>query len=58
MIYCVNDASALLDDSATYLREDVVRVRPNESYCPHDNDQNDSQHYRVLGNVLTLFVRP
>lgn len=52
------NASALLDDSATYLREDVVRVRPNESYCPHDDDQNDSQHYRVLGNVLTLFVRP
>jgi hypothetical protein len=58
MISCVNDASALLDDSATYLREDVVRVRPNESYRPHDDDQNDSQHHRVLGNVLTLLVGP
>ena len=43
---------------AADLREHVVGIGADQTHRPDNNDQNYGQHYRVFGNVLTLFVLP
>ena len=54
---CGDRVRRLLNRAAN-LRKDIVRVRPDQTDRSHDNDQNDGQHHRVLGDVLTLLVIP
>jgi hypothetical protein len=45
-------------DRASNLREDISRVRADQPHRPHDDDENDRKHHRVLGDILTLFIFP
>jgi len=39
-------------------RKGSVGVRPDEPQCSDYDHQNDSQHHRVLGNVLASILGP
>ncbi len=43
---------------AANLGEYVVGIRSDESNRAYDDDQNHSQHHRVLRNVLAMLIIP
>jgi hypothetical protein len=49
--------TALLN-SASYLRENVIRIGPDQPDGSNYNYQDDSKHHCVLGNILSLFICP
>jgi len=51
----ISGTSALLNRTSR-LREDIVRVGADQPDRPHHNYQNHRQHYRILRDVLALFV--
>jgi len=57
-IHDFKNGNAALLDSATNLREHIVGVRSDEADSADDDDENYSQHHRVLSNVLTTFIIP
>jgi len=50
--------SVLLVQAASNLREHIVGIRTDEANRPNNQNENDSQHYCVFCNVLTLVIRP
>src|SRR5215469_10585784 len=38
------------------LRKDRIRIRPDQPHCADDENENDSEHYGIFGDVLALFV--
>jgi hypothetical protein len=50
--------SSTLLDRARRGGEDGIGVRADESDRPHHNHQNDCEHHRVLGDVLSLLLNP
>ena len=40
------------------IRKYVVRVATDQAYRTNHQHQNNGQHYRILGDVLALLVRP
>lgn len=49
--------SKLLDRAAD-LRKHVVGVRPDQTNRAYNDYQDDRQHHRVLGDVLTAIIGP
>src|ERR1700757_2010122 len=43
---------------AADLRKDVIRVRSDQAHCAHYDYENDCQHHRVFGDILTVFLGP
>ena len=41
-----------------YIGKSVVRVRSDQSYRAHNQNQDHGQHYRVLSNILPRVFRP
>lgn len=49
---------AWLLDSATYARENHIRIRSNHSDRTERNDQHNSKHYGILRYVLAIVLSP
>jgi hypothetical protein len=52
----INDGRLL--DRAPYAGEDIACVRSNQPDCGYRYCQNDSEHYRVLGDILARILMP
>jgi hypothetical protein len=50
------DLALLLSDRACDRRKHVVGVRSDQTDRPHDDYQNDRQHYCIFCNVLSFFL--
>jgi hypothetical protein len=48
----------LLRDRTGNLRKDVIGIRADQPDCTYHDDQNDSQHHRILSDILAMFFAP
>jgi hypothetical protein len=53
-----SELSALLLYRTGYIGKGVICIGPDQAYCPHYQNQNYGQHYRIFGDILTFLFRP